>query len=284
MRSSRLAGTRATGARPSIACTAIRGALTCHKSGRGDAANLDRVGADRAERGGRGHVDHVHQQRPHPAEEPEDTHHAGPPVEADLDEDGLTVNAGGIKVRPCRATPWRSGTERRSPMSFDSRGYVISADAGDSLWVIDSRMTVLAGGDQTGGAFTLLEWAAPRGFGPPRHIHHQEDEAFYLLDGEMAVECGDRGWTVGPGDLVFLPRGIAHAFVVSKGPVRGLQLTSPAGFERFITEVGRPAERAGLPEQAMPDIGRLSAVMSRYGYEMVGPPLTLPAESAESPQ
>jgi quercetin dioxygenase-like cupin family protein len=167
-------------------------------------------------------------------------------------------------------------------MSFDTRGYVTSADTGDSLWVVDSRMTVLAGGDQTGGAFTLLEWAAPRGFGPPRHIHHQEDEAFYLLDGEMAVECGDRDWTVGPGDLVFLPRGIAHAFVVSKGPVRGLQLTSPAGFERFITELGRPAERAGLPEPAMPDIGRLSAVMSRYGYEMVGPPLTLPAESANS--
>jgi len=153
----------------------------------------------------------------------------------------------------------------------------MSADTGDSLWVLDSRMTVLAGGDQTGGAFTFLEWAAPQGFGPPRHIHHREDEAFYVLDGEMAVECGDRDWTVGPGNFVFLPRGIAHAFVVSKGPVRGLQLTSPGGFERFITELGRPAEGAGLPEPAMPDIARLSAVMPRYGYETVVPPLTLSA-------
>jgi len=167
-------------------------------------------------------------------------------------------------------------------MSFDPRGYVVSADSGDSQWFLDTRMTVLAGGDQTGGSFTFLEWEAPQGFGPPRHIHHREDEAFYVLDGELVVECGDRGWTVGPGGLVFLPRGIAHAFVVSKGPVRGLQITSPAGFEQFITELGRPAERAGLPEPSAPDIPRLTAVMARYGHEMVGPPLTSPAVSDTS--
>jgi quercetin dioxygenase-like cupin family protein len=197
----------------------------------------------------------------------------------DLDEQRHTVDAAGTDVRSPDGTATR---ERRPPMSFDPRGYVLSADSGDSLWFLDTRMTVLAGGDQTGGAFTFLEWEAAQGFGPPRHIHHREDEAFYVLDGELAVECGDRGWTVGPGGFVFLPHDIAHAFVVSKGPARGLQITSPAGFERFITELGRPAERAGVPEPSVPDIARLSSVMTRYGYEMVGPPLTLPPESATS--
>ena len=158
-------------------------------------------------------------------------------------------------------------------MSFDPRGYALSGDDGDSLWFLDTRMTVLAGGEQTGGAFTFLEWAAPEGFGPPRHVHHHEDEGFYVLDGELAVECGARGWTVGPGAFVFLPRGIDHAFVVVAGPVRGLQITAPAGFERYIAELGRPADRPGLPEPSVPDIAGLNAVSGRYGYETVGPPL-----------
>jgi cupin domain len=53
------------------------------------------------------------------------------------------------------------------------------------------------------------------GFGPPLHIHHREDEAFYLLDGAMQVVCGEDRWEAGPGSLVMLPRGVPHAFVVS---------------------------------------------------------------------
>jgi quercetin dioxygenase-like cupin family protein len=159
-------------------------------------------------------------------------------------------------------------------MSFDPSGYVLTADGADALWFVDTRMTVLAGGDQTRGNFTLLEWEAPAGFGPPRHVHRHEEEAFYLLDGEMTVQCGDREWAVGPAGFVFLPRGIPHAFVVTRGPVRGLQINAPSGFERFIAEMGRPADRPGLPDVTPPDIAALSEAGTRYGYETVGPPLT----------
>jgi quercetin dioxygenase-like cupin family protein len=159
-------------------------------------------------------------------------------------------------------------------MSFDPSGYAVTAQSADALWVVDSRMTVLAGGDQTRGGFTLLEWEAPEGFGPPQHVHLEEEEAFYLFDGEMKVQCGDREWTVGPSGFVFLPRGIPHGFVVTRGPVRGLQITAPSGFEGFISEVGRPAERPGLPGPTPPDLAALAAAMGRHGYEMVGPPLT----------
>lgn len=158
-------------------------------------------------------------------------------------------------------------------MSFDPKGYVLRADEGTHVWFLDTRMSVKAGGEQTGGAFTLLEWLALAGFGPPPHRHDREDEAFYLLQGGIQVECGDKQWQAGPGDFVFLPRGIPHSFVVSDGPARGLQITAPADFERFIGELGRPAEGPGLPAQAPPpDVPRLIEVSRRYGMEILGPP------------
>ena len=160
-------------------------------------------------------------------------------------------------------------------MSLGERGYVLGPAEGTAVWFLDTRMTVKAGGAQTGGAFTLLEWSAPVGFGPPRHVHHVEDEGFYVLDGELVVECGDRRWTAGPGAFVFLPHGIPHVFVVSRGPVRGLQVTSPAGFESFIAELGRPPTGPGLPEPSAPDVPRLLEAQARHRGEVVGPPLTL---------
>ncbi len=157
-------------------------------------------------------------------------------------------------------------------MSFDPGGYALAAGDGTNVWFLDTRMSVKAGGAETNGAFTFLEWTAPEGFGPPLHRHDREDEAFYLIDGAIEVSCGDRQWTVGPGGFVFLPRGIPHSFIVSAGPVRGLQITTPAGFERFIGELGTPAQGPGLPPPAAPDIPRLIEVSSRYGMEMLGPP------------
>ena len=85
------------------------------------------------------------------------------------------------------------------------------------------------------------------GFGPPLHVHGREDEAFYILDGQISVECGAKRFTAGPGDFTFLPRGIPHTFLVTRGPVRGLQIAAPAGFEEYIAEAGSPAQRPGLP-------------------------------------
>jgi quercetin dioxygenase-like cupin family protein len=155
-------------------------------------------------------------------------------------------------------------------MSFDPHGYRLGPDDGPQLWFLDTRMAVKAGGEQTGEAFTLIEWSAPAGFGPPLHRHDCEDEGFYVLDGAMSVHCGDRRWDVGPGEFVFLPRGIPHTFAVTDGPIRGLQIVSPAGFERFVAELGRPAERPGLPEPSVPDVGRLIETGQRYGHEILG--------------
>jgi quercetin dioxygenase-like cupin family protein len=157
-------------------------------------------------------------------------------------------------------------------MSFDPKGYALAVGGGTSIWFLDTLMTIKAGGEETNGAFTLLEWAAPVGFGPPLHRHDREDEAFYLINGAIEVTCGDQQWTVSPGGFVFLPRGIPHSFIVSAGPVRGLQITTPSGFERFIGELGIPAAGPGLPPPMPPDIPRLIDASSRNGMEILGPP------------
>jgi mannose-6-phosphate isomerase-like protein (cupin superfamily) len=157
-------------------------------------------------------------------------------------------------------------------MSFDSTGYLLTPTDGPQLWFLDTRMSVKAGADQTGGAFTLIEWSAPVGFGPPLHLHGREDEGFYLLEGEMIVDCGQQRWTAGPGDFAFLPRGIPHSFIVTNGPVRGLQITTPSGFEQFIAELGRPAEHLGLPNPSPPDVPRMIEAGQRYGHQILGPP------------
>ena len=152
-------------------------------------------------------------------------------------------------------------------------GYLLVPQEGQATWFLGTLMTVKAGGDQTRGAFTLLEWMAPPGFAPPPHIHHEEDEAFYILEGAMTVTCGDSTWQATPGSFVFLPRGVVHGFHIAEGtPLRGLQLTVPAGFEHFIAEVGEPARTLTLPPPAAPNIEKLMAAAARNHLEILGPP------------
>jgi uncharacterized cupin superfamily protein len=72
-------------------------------------------------------------------------------------------------------------------MTFDPAGYLRTTAEGQHLWFLDTLMSVKVGGAQTAGALTVLEWTAPLGFAPPRHLHQADDEVFYLLDGEITV-------------------------------------------------------------------------------------------------
>lgn len=152
-------------------------------------------------------------------------------------------------------------------------GYVLGPEDGQATWFLGTLMTVKAGARQTGNAFTLLEWTAPVGFSPPPHVHREEDEAFYIFDGEMTVTCGERSWQAGPGAFVFLPRGVSHGFTVTgNAPLRGLQLTVPAGFEHFIAQAGEPAQAPTLPPPAAPDVEKLVAAAAEHGIDILIPP------------
>ena len=147
-------------------------------------------------------------------------------------------------------------------------------DEGRAIWFLANRMTIKATSANTGGAFGLVESLIAPGFSPPLHVHHREDESFWVLEGELTMRCGDRIFSAGPGSFVFLPRDVPHTFVVEgDAPARMLTLLTPGGGEGVFIEGGRPAEGEGLPPAAPPDVENLRRVSERYGAEIVGPPM-----------
>lgn len=147
------------------------------------------------------------------------------------------------------------------------------ATEGRAFWFLGTLVRITATGADTNGAFTLLEQLAPAGFGPPLHVHHVEDEAFYLLEGHATFYCGGQELAAGPGTYVFLPKGVPHAFRVSDaGPARLLQWTLPAGFDAFVEELGEPAPARVIPPPSAPPVARLLALAPKYHFTVIGPP------------
>ena len=155
------------------------------------------------------------------------------------------------------------------------RPRALAPSAGEAIWFLGHLVTVKTAGEETGGAFSVTEHHPPAGFGPPPHIHHHEDEAIYVLAGEVSGFSGERTFRGGPGAYVLLPRGIPHAYKVEgNAPARLLVLTAPAGFERFVRDAGVPAEdrTAPAPPATQADIERMLATAPRYGVEILPPP------------
>lgn len=154
--------------------------------------------------------------------------------------------------------------------------YVLGPDAGEATWFLATRMVIKASAESTGGTFGLIEWQALAGFSPPLHIHHHEDESFWILEGRLTVVCDGQTFRAGPGSFVYLPRDLPHTFLVDEGPARGLLMVQPGGHERFYVEGGRPALDDSIPELDPRDFERVGALYPKYGLEDAGPPL-LPA-------
>jgi uncharacterized protein (TIGR02246 family) len=136
-------------------------------------------------------------------------------------------------------------------------------------------------GETTNGAFALIEHlTTPPGFASPYHTHHFEDEAFYILEGELAFVCNGQWFQAGAGSYVFGPRNIPHGFkVVGNGPAKILILCAPAGFERFVLEMSEPTAAPSAP----PDMGKLMALAEKYGIEIHGPLPEQPDGSGNQP-
>jgi quercetin dioxygenase-like cupin family protein len=153
------------------------------------------------------------------------------------------------------------------PVPSTVEPYLGTLEAADAQWFLGCQVWRRADAAQTGGMLGLIEQIVPPGFGSPYHIHRNEDEAFYVLDGAIRFFSGDRSWVLGPGGFAFLPRGIPHGFrTEGDAPSRSLLLATPAGFEEFVAELSSPAPPAGPP-----DMGMLMAVAARYGVEILGP-------------
>jgi len=128
---------------------------------------------------------------------------------------------------------------------------------------------IQATGDTTNGAFGLIESSMmPPGFGSPYHTHHREDEAFYVLQGEIAIVLDGKWKVAGAGEYVFGPREIPHGFqVVGSAPARLLLLCSPAGFENFVLDQATEMTDPVTP----PDMPRMMELAGQYGIDIHGP-------------
>src|SRR5262249_15456364 len=106
--------------------------------------------------------------------------------------------------------------------------------------------------------------------GPPRHVHHDQDEFFYVRAGEFVMEVGELKFRLKPGDTLFAPRRVPHAWAhVSDGRGTLLTIVSPAGtFGQFILETTRH-EKLPSPE----DVAKAFAA---HEMTVVGPPLKIP--------
>jgi quercetin dioxygenase-like cupin family protein len=124
-------------------------------------------------------------------------------------------------------------------------------------------------GENTNGAFGLMEhWSMPPGFASPYHLHHLEDEAFYVLEGEIAFVCDGKWLRAEAGTYVFGPREIPHGFkVVGNAPARMLLLCAPAGFEHFVLEMSEPDAAPSAP----PDMAKLMTLAAKYKIDILGP-------------
>ena len=131
-------------------------------------------------------------------------------------------------------------------------------------WLGETSTRFLATGEQTGGAFCLVDERAARGESIPLHRHPDDMESFYVLEGELALYIGDRpGMRAPAGSFAHIPGGTVHGFRVESDSARYLILTTPrhGEFYRAITRASRGSVDGAQIEQAAAD----------YGIEFIGP-------------
>lgn len=145
----------------------------------------------------------------------------------------------------------RTDNEATAPTG---EGFVLGPDEGDAYWWLGSLTLTKVTRNSSQGSLDIVDHRVPAGYAPPPHIHSNQDEVFYIIDGHLTVRCGDDHWQAGPGSLVFLPRLVPHGFTVSDdGPARTLLINAPAGFADLIVELGTVTAELELPGPDVPD-------------------------------
>ncbi len=154
--------------------------------------------------------------------------------------------------------------------------FVVPPDGGRATWT-DGLNLFMATGTSTGGALAFWESRLPAGSSPPLHVHTREDEAFYVLDGELTFRVGDEQVVVGPGAFLWGPRGVPHQYRVDSPIARLLTIFVPGGGEELFFEMSRPAGALTMPPPSddrpfAPE--ELEEMAERYGARVLGPPMS----------
>jgi quercetin dioxygenase-like cupin family protein len=147
------------------------------------------------------------------------------------------------------------------------------AGTGTSYWGPGDLYTFLVTGEETGGAYFVMEALVSPGGGPPPHIHRREDETFYVLEGTCTFRLDEERIIAGPGDFINVPRGMVHCFRNEGTEAARLIVTfTPGGMENFFRDTLEPAydTTAPVPDNVADVAARYVAAARRYGLEFVG--------------
>jgi mannose-6-phosphate isomerase-like protein (cupin superfamily) len=140
---------------------------------------------------------------------------------------------------------------------------------GQPRWFFGSLMTIKASAADTGGGYTMLDCTWPADVGTPLHVHYEEDEGFYVLEGSVSITVGDDVVELKAGEHAFGPRGVPHRFDVGPEGARMVWVLTPGGFEDFVEEASVPAEAlTTAPPEILPPAD-IEAIVRRHGMELL---------------
>jgi quercetin dioxygenase-like cupin family protein len=153
-------------------------------------------------------------------------------------------------------------------------GYALAHNEGEAFWLLGMLQTVKIGKADTEGRYGMIEILVPEGLGSPWHVHPEEDEWFYVLEGSVTLWVGDARLSLKAGSFAFGPKAVPHTFYADAGGARALVGFAPMQFEGFLREVGEPAPERVVPPpmEGHPDVARLMPIAKRNGFEILGPP------------
>jgi quercetin dioxygenase-like cupin family protein len=148
------------------------------------------------------------------------------------------------------------------------------SDEGEARWWFGSLAVIKTTAAETGGQMTIVEVTEHPGAEAPLHVHHRDDEGFWVLQGEVTFEVGETKIEASAGDYVFGPRDIPHRFKVGDQGCRMLFILVPGGIEDLIRKTSEPAPSRTLPplseEAPTPEeVEALKAIVEEHGYELL---------------
>ena len=147
----------------------------------------------------------------------------------------------------------------------------VPKDEGEARWWFGSLAVIKATAADTGGQMTIVEVTEPAGAEAPLHVHHKEDEGFWILEGDVTFEVGDTIIDAHTGDYAFGPRDIPHRYKVGGAGCRMLFILTPGGFENLVIGMSEPAGSRTLPppSEEEPDWERIAAIAEANGAELL---------------
>jgi quercetin dioxygenase-like cupin family protein len=153
----------------------------------------------------------------------------------------------------------------------------VDAGEGDHHFFLNHLATVKVGAGQSDSGLTLVEFLAPRGFGPPLHVHREEDELMYVLHGEIRIDLApDESTVVSDGAAVSLPHGVPHTWQVLSENARFLTVNAgrsgQPSFDQFVAALGTPTDPSNLPDPVTIDAAEVARVCADHGIDVLGPP------------